>query len=161
MTGGALSETAPAITAFAATLTGTAQSVPAAVGAWTLNDPVGDGVAYHVTVGASVPTIGGTALTTAELTSMGSTFLSLTATTPTATTGNPAPQSTHPVAAATQSLNATTAATIVSAAANTGAGSWDYAADSGVTKNLSVVIPGDVSAGTYSDTLTYTIASGA
>ena len=73
---------------------------------------------------------------------------------------NPAPGSTHPVAIAGSLAVGATAVTIENAAVNTGAGKWDFAADTGGVKNLAVTIPGNATPGAYSDTLTYTIAAG-
>ena len=56
---GSLSNTAPAITPFATTLTGLTQTVHAAVGAWSVVDTRGSGAGYRVTVSASAPTVGG------------------------------------------------------------------------------------------------------
>src|ERR1035437_3160412 len=66
-----------------------------------------------------------------------------------------------PVAVATPVALGATAASIDSAAAATGAGQWDFAADGGATKSLAITIPGDAVPGAYVDTLTYTIAAGA
>jgi hypothetical protein len=153
---GALSEVAPAIAPFTASLTGTNQSVNTAVGAWTLTDAVGNGAAYNVSVSAGAPTIGGTSIAG----SVGSTWLALTPTTATPDANNPAPASTHPVAVAGPVAVGATAATIQNAAVNTGAGQWDFAADTGGVQSLAVTIPGNAQAGAYSDTLTYTIAAG-
>lgn len=69
------------------------------------------------------------------------------------------PATTGPVAQGAQLLS-TTAATIDNAPAGTGQGEWDFAADPvGVAQNLSIVIPGDASAGAYSSTLTFTTAA--
>jgi hypothetical protein len=153
---GSLSEAAPAITAFTAGLTGVNQSVSTTVGAWTLTDAVGDGAAYNVSVSAGAPTIGGTSIAG----SLGSTWLALTPTTATPNANNPAPATTHPVAVAGPVAVGATAATIENAAVNTGAGQWDFAADTGGVQSLAVTIPGNAKAGAYSDTLTYTIAAG-
>jgi hypothetical protein len=153
---GALSEVAPAITPFTAGLTGVNQSVHTAVGAWTLTDAVGDGAAYNVSVSAGAPTIGGTSIAG----SLGSTWLALTPTTAARDANNPAPATTHPVAVAGPVAVGATAATIENAAVNTGAGQWDFAADTGGIQSLAVTIPGNAQAGAYSDTLTYTIAAG-
>jgi hypothetical protein len=153
---GALSEVAPAIAPFTAALTGVNQSVGTAVGAWSLTDAVGDGAAYNVSVSAGAPTIGGTSIAG----SLGSTWLALTPTTATADASNPAPASTHPVAIAGPVAVGATAATIENAAVNTGAGQWDFAADTGAVHSLAVTLPGNAKSGAYSDTLTYTIAAG-
>jgi len=161
LTTGSLSVTAPAITAFSAALTGSTQTIPAAVGAWSLNNATGNAAAYHVTVSAGVPTIAGTALTVAELAAMSTGgYLTLAPTTSGPDASNPAPATTHPVAVVGPVALTGTAATIESAAAATGAGQWDFAADT-TTPSLGVVIPGDAASGAYSDVLTYTIAAGA
>lgn len=148
---GPLSNTAPAITPLAnVARTGVNQTLTTAVGAWGVNDASGSNLGYSITVAATAPTVGGSAPAAGTGGSM-----TLTPTTATAAAGNPA--TTGPVAAAAQLLG-TTAATIDSAAAGTGHGQWDFAADSGSTKNLSVVIPANASAGAYSSTLTYTTA---
>jgi hypothetical protein len=153
---GALSEVAPAITPFTASLTGVSQSVGAAVGAWTLTDAVGNGAAYNVSVSAGAPAINGTSIAG----SLGTTWLALTPTTATPAPLNPAPASTAPVPVAGPVALGATAATIENAAVNTGVGQWDFAADAGGVQSLAVTIPGDAQAGAYSDTLTYTIAAG-
>jgi hypothetical protein len=153
---GSLSEVAPAITPFTAALTGVNQSVTTSVGAWTLTNAVGDGAAYNVSVSAGAPTIGGTSIAG----SVGSTWLELTPTTSTPDANNPAPASTHPVATGGPVALGATGATIENAAVNTGAGQWDFAADTGAAQSLAVTLPGNAPAGAYSDTLTYTIAAG-
>ena len=59
--------------------------------------------------------------------------------------------------ASAQTLSATPA-TIENAPPGTGQGEWDFNADSGATKSLTVVIPADASAGNYESTLTFTAA---
>jgi hypothetical protein len=150
LAGGALSNTAPPITAFNATLTGVTQTVRTAVGASAVIDATGTNAGYSLTVAATAPTVDGDtagAGTGASLT--------LTPTTATPAAGNPA--QTGPVATGAQALS-TTAATIQNAAAGTGQGEWNFAADAGPVNNLAVVIPGDASAGAYSSTLTFTTA---
>src|ERR1700689_5295820 len=139
LSAGGLSVVAPAITPFTATLTGVNQTVSTAVGPWNLTDA-----------------IGGTSIAG----SLGSTWLALTPTTSTNDPSNPAAPSTHPVAIAGPLAVGATAVTIENAAVNTGAGKWDFAADTGGVQNLSVTIPGNAAPGAYSDTLTYTIAAG-
>jgi WxL domain surface cell wall-binding len=156
LTAGGLSVVAPPITPFTATLSGVNQTVHTAVGAWSLTDAIGDGAAYNVSVSAGAPSIGGTSIAG----SLGSTWLALTPPTATADASNPAPASTHPVAIAGSLAVGATAVTIENAAVNTGAGKWDFAADTGGVQNLAVTIPGNAVPGAYSDTLTYTIAAG-
>ncbi len=151
LTAGALSNTAPVITPFATGLTGISQTVDTAVGAWNVTDATGSNAGYSVTVAATNPTVDGSA---ADAGTGGS--LTLTPTAATAAAGNPAV--TGPVAEDPQALTPT-AVTIDNAAAGTGQGEWDFAADNGTTENnLAVVIPGDASAGAYSSTLTFTTA---
>jgi WxL domain surface cell wall-binding len=156
LSAGGLSVTAPSITPFTVVLTGVNQTVNTPVGAWSLTDAVGDGAAYNVSVSAGAPSIGGTSIAG----SLGGTWLALTPTTATADASNPAPASTHPVAIAGSLAVGATAVTIENAAVNTGAGKWDFAADSGGVANLAITIPGNAAPGAYSDTLTYTIAAG-
>jgi hypothetical protein len=156
LSAGGLSVAAPPITPFTATLTGVNQTVHTAVGAWNLTDAVGDGAAYNVSVSAGAPSIGGTSIAG----SLGTTWLALTPTTAANDASNPAPASTHPVAIAGSLAVGATAVTIENAAVNTGAGKWDFAADTGGVQNLAVTIPGNAVPGAYSDTLTYTIAAG-
>jgi WxL domain surface cell wall-binding len=156
LSAGGLSVVAPSITPFTAILTGVDQTVNTSVGAWSLTDAIGDGAAYNVSVSAGPPSIGGTSIAG----SLGGTWLALTPTTATADASNPAPASTHPVAIAGSLAVGATAVTIENAAVNTGAGKWDFAADSGGVANLAITIPGNAVPGAYSDTLTYTIAAG-
>lgn len=153
LTGGSVSNTAPAISPFTATLTGVNQTVNTAVGAWDVNDATGASPGYTVTVTAGTPSVNGTSLAA----SLGSTWLTLTPTQAAADPSNPAPPSTAPVPAGPQALGAT-AATIDSAAVNTGSGEWDFPADTGAAASLAVVIPGNATVGAYSDTLTFTSA---
>ena len=156
LSAGGLSVIAPAITPFTAVLTGMNQTIYTSVGAWSLTDAIGNGAAYNVSVVASAPTIGGTSIAA----SLGSTWLALTPTTSGPDSSNPAAASTHPVAIAGPVAVGATAVTIENAAVNTGAGMWDFAADSGGVQSLAVTIPGNAVPGVYSDTLTYTIAAG-
>jgi hypothetical protein len=153
LSGGSISNTAPVISPFTATLTGVNQTVDTAVGGWDVDDATGASPGYTVTVTAGVPFNNVTALTA----SLGSTWMTLTPNQAVADADNPAPPSTAPVPAGPQALGAT-AATIDSAAINTGSGQWDFPADTGAAASLAVVIPGDAQAGSYSDTLTFTSA---
>jgi hypothetical protein len=145
-----LSNTAPAITPFQATLTGVTQTVHAALGAWSLHDARSNDLGYRVTVTASAPTVDGSAAAAGTGASV-----TLTPQTATAAYGNPA--LVGPVAEAKQTLS-TTAATIDTADAGTGQGQWNFPADAGATKSLALVIPADAMAGAYSSTLTFTTA---
>jgi hypothetical protein len=161
LSAGLLSNTAPAITPFTATLSGVNQNKLTAVGSWSVTDATGSNAGYSVTVAASAPAVsvadGPDAGIEPDVVHEGTGgTLTLTPKAMTAAAGNPA--GTGPVAQAAQLLG-TTGVTIQDAPAGTGQGQWDSAADNGTTENsLAVVIPGDASAGDYSSTLTYTTA---
>ena len=145
-----MSIAAPPITAFSAKLTGRNQTVITAVGGWSVTDATGSNAGYSVTVAATKPKVNG-------LTALAGTGGSITLTPATATAAAGNPPSTGPAAASAQTLS-TRPATIENARAGTGQGEWDFNPDSGATKSLAVVIPGDASAGAYSSTLTFTTA---
>jgi hypothetical protein len=154
LSAGLLSNTAPAITPFTATLSGVTQTRLTRVGSWSVTDATGSNAGYSVTVAASAPVVTAPDGDVAYEGTGGS--ITLTPRTTTAAAGNPA--ATGPVAQAAQLLG-TTAATIQDAPAGTGQGQWDSAADALTHDSLAVVIPGDASAGDYSSTLTYTTAA--
>jgi hypothetical protein len=148
LSSGGLTNLAPPIAAFNATLTGFNQTVNTTVGAWNVTDATGSNAGYNVTVAATAPTVaGGNAGTGGSIT--------LTPATATAADGNVA--TTGPVARPASALT-TTASTIEAAGPGTGQGQWNFAGDSDAAHSLSVVIPGDASAGDYSSTLTFTAA---
>jgi WxL domain surface cell wall-binding len=148
---GSLTNVAPVIAPFNATLTGLTQTVDTKVGASSVTDATGSGAGYSITVAASAPTVGGVPAAAGT----GST-LTLTPVAPTAAAGNPA--ATGPVATAGAQALSAVATTVANAAVGTGQGKWDFAADAGAVSSLAVVIPGDARAGAYSSTLTYTTA---
>jgi hypothetical protein len=147
---GPLSNTAPAITAFAATLTGLSQTIHALVGAWSVTDARDSSAGYSITVSATAPTVNGSG---AMAGTGGS--LTLTPKTATAAAGNLAP--TGPVARSPQPLGPD-ATTIENAVPGTGQGTWEFPADAVGTGSLAVRIPGDAGAGAYRSTLTFTTA---
>ncbi len=158
LSAGLLSNTAPEITPFTATLSGVNQTRLTRVGSWSVTDATGSNAGYSVTVAASAPVVTvADNLDTRHVVYEGTGgTLTLTPRTTTAAPGNPA--GTGPVAQDPQLLG-TTAATIQNALPGTGQGQWDSAADSTTHDSLAVVIPGDASAGDYSSTLTYTTAA--
>ena len=152
LTSGGLALATPSISTFSRPLTGLTQVVPAQVGAWSVTDATGSNDGYSVTVAASSPTVNGVVADAGTDPS-----LQLTPTTATPATNNPA--ATGPVAADGPQTLTPTPTTIDNAAATTGQGEWDFAADPMGTANLAIVIPGDASAGAYSSTLTFTTAA--
>lgn len=149
LTGGSLTNTAPTITAFGATLTGVNQTVTTDVAGWNINDATGSGKGYSVTVSATAPTVGGLAANAGT----GGT-MTLATGAATAASGNSA--TVAPETKAASHVLTSSAFTLVDALPGAGEGQWDFAA---AADNLSVVVPGDASAGAYSSTLTYTSAS--
>ncbi|MDX6690313.1 MAG: hypothetical protein QOG15_1770 [Solirubrobacteraceae bacterium] len=147
---GPLSNTAPAITPFDARLTGLTQTVRTSVGAWSVTDARDSNAGYSVTVAATAPTVDGS-------TSAAGSGAQLLLTPVTATRPSNNPAATGPVAAAEQTLTPI-AATIAHAPAGTGQGEWDFPADADGAQSLAIVIPGDVDAGAFSSTLTFTTA---
>ena len=147
---GSLSNTAPAITPFAATLTGVTQTVHAPVGAWSVVDTRGSGAGYLVTVSATAPTVGGSV-------AGAGTGAGLTLTPRAAVAAPDNAASPGPGPAGPQLLSAT-AATIAGVAAGGGQGEWVFHADAGDEKSLGIVIPADAAAGTFGSTLTFTTA---
>jgi len=150
LTAGALSNTAPAITPLGnVALTGVAQTKTTDVGAWSVTDARGSNAGYNITLAATAPTVGGSAPAagTGGSLTMGAA--------PIATVGSGNTAATGPVRNASAQVLGTTAVSIANAAATTGQGLWDFVA---VGNNLSVVIPGNASAGAYNSTLTYTAA---
>lgn len=147
LTGGLLTNTAPAITPFSAALTGVNRAITTGVGGWTITDATGSNAGYSVTVSATAPTVDGSTTKAGTGSS-----LSLTPSTATAAAGNPA--TVGPTASAPQLLGPS-AVTIESAAQGAGQGAWNLPA---VPAGLSVVIPGDARVGAYSSTLTFTAA---
>ena len=151
VTGGSLTNTAPAIDSFGATLTGTNQTVHTAVHDWSVIDATGSNAGYNVTVAASAPTVdtqpgrAGTGFSMSLLTPMAI-----------AADGNPAADGPASAQGSQELLPEGT--TIATAAESAGQGRWDFPADVGGDKSLSVVIPADASAGAYHSTLTFTAA---
>jgi hypothetical protein len=100
LTGGSVSNTAPAISPSTVVLTGVNQTVDTGVGAWDINDATGASPGYTVNVTAGTPSVNGTSLAA----SLVSTWLTLTPTQAAADPSNPAPPSTAPVPAGPQAL---------------------------------------------------------
>jgi len=146
-----LSNTAPAIAPFSATLTGASQTVHAAVGAWSVTDPSGTDAGYRVTVAAGAATVGGD-----EAAAGTGGSVALTTRDPVAAAGNPV--TLGPIATEGPQALTTIATTIATASLGEGQGIWNFRADAGIEKSLSFVIPADASAGAYRRTLTFTTA---
>ena len=147
LSGGGLSNTAPVITPFTATLSGVAQNINPAVGTWSVTDARGTNAGYNITASATAPTVGGTVGGAGT----GAT-ISLTSPTATAAAGNAA--ATGPVSTGSQRVTAG-AVSIDTAALDTGQGQWNFAAGGAMT----IVIPGNAGADAYNTTLTYTASA--
>jgi hypothetical protein len=159
LTGGSLTNTAPAFTAFSATLTGLAQTVHTPVGAWTVSDATGSDAGYSISVSATAPTVDADGAGGGAPAVIAGSTLKLHPTSAVPVGGN---ANVAPVAEAAQQLDvdgSPTASTIQNAPAGSGQGPWSFPADADVAKGLEVVIPGTATPGDYSSTLTYTTAA--
>lgn len=159
LTGGDLTNTAPAITPFTTTLTGIAQTENTEVGTWGVTDARGSNAGYRITVAATAPTVDadGAGVVSSPVVIAGST-LRLYTTSAQPVNGN---LNTAPTAAGAQQLDVDgtpAASTIQTALAGTGQGPWSFAADAGASTGLEVVIPGTATPGAYASTLSYTTA---
>ena len=146
VTGGTLSVTNPTAANFpGVTITGAAQSPTAALGAFTVSDLTGTGAGWHVTAQA---TQFANAAATRKL-ATGSLSLSKPTVTANGTT------SAGPtVNAAPYVIDNATAVTIASAAVGAGMGNYDFSATT-----LTLAIPADVYADTYTSSVTISVVS--
>ena len=149
VTAGTLSITNPAAADFASrTIDGTAQTTTASLDAFTVTDATGSGAGWRVTAQASqftyVPAVGTTRTLAAG---------SLSVSTPTvAANGTTSPDPT--VSAGPFTIDVASAVQVASAAVDTGMGAYDFGA---TTMTLS--LPADVYAGTYTSTVTISVVS--
>jgi hypothetical protein len=141
---------APQITNLSATLTGAPLPLDTPVLDMDVTDATGSNLGWNVTAIATAPAnnAGG-----APMSARTSAPVSLAVATPTPVTGNGA---VPPTTKGLQLLTA--AATIAHTAVGEGQGGWVFPADA--TQLLHIVIPADATAGTYTSTLTFTVAPG-
>lgn len=124
-------------------ITGVAQTTTADLAAFSVSDFTGTGAGWHVTAQASQFTTGGAGAKLLDPSS-------LTMTDP--TVDSPATESPDPdVTVGPYTLDAGSAVKIASAALNEGMGKYDFSATT-----LTLSLPADVYAGTYTSTLTFT-----
>ncbi len=141
----------PTVAAFTATLTGQTQSVRTSVGPWAITDASG-GVGYAVLLAASEPTVENSVPKAG--TEGGITFEAQTAA-PAA--GNHAAA---PVRTEGEVPLSATGTTVEEAVAGTGQGVWNVPGDVVAGANegsVKVTLGGDMWAGAYASTLTFTI----
>jgi len=161
---GSLTNTAPTITPFAATLTGIAQTRNTEVGSWTVTDASATNAGYAVTVAASAPLVtvpdgaDGDELPDVVSSGTGGAIELLpSAAQPVGGNANTAPDT------KTVQVLSTTPATINEADPGEGQGPWSFTADTddptGALGSLHVLIPRDIHHGAYSRTLTFTTAA--
>jgi hypothetical protein len=150
LSSGGLSVSTPEITAFTAALTGKTQTVTTAVGTSQVVDATGSNAGWSVAVAATAPEVDGSGSAAGTGASLSLTPVTGAADAANPTTTGPLPVSADPV------LLLETATTIQNAAAGTGQGAWNFPADATA---LSVVVPGNASAGAYTSILTYTTAA--
>lgn len=149
LNGGTAAMTAPTFSDFSATtLNGSAQTKTTAVSNWSVNDARGNGAGWEVTVAASP-------LATSDATpvTMSGATLTLTA----------------PAVAPTDNTNAATAPSVVGgdvlagtvkvadANSNEGLGAWSFTQDA---DDLSLRVPANARAGSYTSTITTTLTPG-
>jgi WxL domain surface cell wall-binding len=154
LTGGSLQfATAPQADAFAATtLTGQAQTVRTTFHDWVVSDARGSGAGWNVTMQAS-------ALSDGAGHSWPGGSLKLTA--PTGVLPVGVNLAVPPILqAATFTLDGASPVKVLSAAAATGAGDWSATQANLLGGDLVLTIPADAIAGTYSTTITSTLATG-
>jgi WxL domain surface cell wall-binding len=153
LTGGSLSFTQqPLADDFPATaLTGAPQVVTTNMNDWKVNDARGTGAGWNVTFQASQFSDGGTNTLPAG---------SLKVLAPVITPVNPLNLSVPPLpAGATFTLDSGSAVPVVSAAAATGLGEWNFDHLNAVLKDLQLTIPANAIAGTYTSNLTFTLGA--
>ncbi len=149
VTGGSATMTAPAYSDFpGVTLNGAAQSAGTAVSDWSVNDARGTGAGWEVTVAAS-------ALTTGGVTPVTMTGATLTLAPSTASPTDVSNASTAPVVAGGDVL----AGTVKVADADAGTGLGDWALAQGAD-DLSLGVPANARAGSYTSTITTTLTPG-
>ncbi|MGI8862974.1 MAG: WxL domain-containing protein [Solirubrobacteraceae bacterium] len=155
LTAGALAfSTGPSAGNFPSTaLTGAAQTIHASFPTWGVNDATGSGAGWHVTFQASQFSTGGATPVTLPASS-----LVLTAPAVAPATGNIA---LLPVLqAAPYTLDGGAAVPIVHALALTGQGGWTMTQANLLGGDLALSLATTAAAGTYTSTLTFTLATG-
>lgn len=141
----------------ATTITGLRQTVTTGTGTWSVNDARGSLLGWNVKIRASQFTTGGASpktlpegslryggLSVSDILAGAGQLLSL----------SPVPAA---VTAAIDSASGTNDQGMVSAALGLGGGEWDFAAKSA---GLTLTVPAEAAAGTYSSIITTTLASG-
>ena len=149
VTGGSTTLSAPAFGDFpGVTLNGSAQTRTASVGSWSVNDASGTGDGWEVSVSASaLETSGGTPVTMSGAT--------LTLTAPTVAATDSSNTATAPDVAGGDILAGTVK--VADADAGEGLGAWSFAQGA---SHLSLGVPADARAGTYTSTITTTLSTG-
>lgn len=150
--GGSLGfSTTPSASDFASTaLTGAQQTIHTNFASWGVTDATGSGAGWHVTFQASRFT--GTGITLPE----SSLVLTAPAAAPNGTNLAVAPV----LQGATFTLDGGSAVPIVHALALTGQGGWSMTQANLAGGDLGLTVPANAAAGTYTSTLTFTLATG-
>jgi hypothetical protein len=153
LSGGSLSfSTTPSASDFPTTaLTGAQQTIHTNFANWGVTDATGSGAGWHVTFHAS------------QLTAPGPVTLptsSLVLTTPVVTPSGVNVAVPPLTQGATFTLDGGSAVPIVHALAATGQGAWTMTQANAAGGDLALTIPANAAAGTYTSTLTFTLATG-
>jgi putative surface cell wall-binding protein len=156
LTGGTLSfTTAPTAANFpATTLTGATQTIATDFDDWRVNDARGTGAGWNVSFQATQFSDGGSNTLPAG---------SLKVKVPAVTAVDPLNLAAPPVAQGLPpwTIDNGAAVKVFSALAGTGAGEWNFdQANILAAKDLQLTVPASAAAGTYTSTLTFTLASG-
>lgn len=147
---------APGAANFAATqLTGDVETLNTTFDNWSVNDARGSGAGWHVTVQASQFSTGvdGDTLPVESLSLKAPTLI--TAANLLNLAGPPALTSSGP-----WTIDGASAVKVVSAAADKGQGEWDFTQANLLGGDLTLTVPADAAAGTYTSTITTTLATG-
>jgi hypothetical protein len=151
LTGGSLSETSGTFPAQSLTLNGTNQTMSVTTWTITATDSTGTGNGWNLTITATQFTTGGT--TPHTLPTTASTITGVTAVCAAGTCTNPTNSITYPFTIPA-GPTPPTAVKFFNAAVNTGMGQFT------ITPTVSIAVPANAYAGTFSSTLTLAIVSG-
>lgn len=143
--------TTPSASDFPSTgLTGAQQTIHANLASWGVDDATGSGAGWHVTFQASQFTGTGITLPASSL------VLTAPAVAPNGVNAAGPPV----LQGATFTLDGGSAVPVVHALAGTGQGGWSMTQANSAGGDLALTIPANAAAGTYTSTLTFTLATG-
>jgi len=149
ITGGSLTITLPAAADFAAkSITGVAQTTTAALAAFSASDLRGTGAGWHVTAQATQFDNGQLLLLNRKLAASSLSMSQPTVASPDTTSADPT------IATGPYTIDGASPVSIASAALNAGMGKYDFSATT-----LTLALPADVYANSYSSTVTVSVVT--